>query len=166
MQRQEKIKYWVIETVDIPPSKPLFGHALAHKTLILSSCHFKATMRIVQCTWMGKHPDWELISLIMEWKCNTQIVEQVSLGFLCCALLMCIPEFKMGTTNRKWSMNQLPVLWLIFFHGYPQDGLVSLLHNHMHSCCHILKQKKTKTKAKAKNKRNKKTYKKIILNSG
>ena len=41
-------------------------------------------------------------------------------------------------------MNQLPVLWLIFFHGYPQDGLVSLLHNHMHSCCHILKQKKKK----------------------
>ena len=144
MQRQEKIKDWVIETVNIPPSKPLFGLALAHKTLILSSCRFKATMRIVQCTWMGKHPDWELISLIMEWK----IVEQVSLSFLCCALLMCIPEFKMGTTNRKWSMNQLPVLWLIFFHGYLQDGLVSLLHNHMHSCCHILEGKKQKQKQK------------------
>ena len=50
MQREEKIKDWVIETVNIPPSKPLIGQDLAHKTLNLSSCHLKATMIMMPYT--------------------------------------------------------------------------------------------------------------------
>ena len=98
MQRQEKIKDCVIETVNIPPSKPLFGHALAHKTLILSSCQFKVAENSAM-HMNGKTSRLRINFIDHGVKVCTHIVEQVSLSFLCCALLMCIPEFKMGTTK-------------------------------------------------------------------
>ena len=150
MQRQEKIKDWVIERVKIPRYIAIVWPSPCSQNINFVQLSVQSDYENSAMHMNGKTSRLRINFIDHGVKVCTQIVEQVSLSFLCCALFMCIPELKMGTTNRKWSMNQLPVLWLIFFHGYPQDGLVSLLHNHMHSCCHILKGKKNKNKTKNK----------------